>query len=100
MLMVGLLLAGLAAYPLLPVSALPNVNLVSNIGFGDDATHTVQGEDPFSGLALREMEMPLRHPPFVIRDERADRFTQGTLFRSAPLFRRIAGRIYRSVVRA
>ncbi len=82
------------------LTVLPNVNLVSNIGFGDDATHTVQGEDPFSKLPIREMEMPLRHPPYVIRDARADRFTQGTLFRSAPLWRRVAGRIYRSVLGA
>ncbi len=82
------------------LTVLPNVNLVSNVGFGDDATHTVQGEDPFSKLPIREMEMPLRHPPYLIRDERADRFTQGTLFRSAPLWRRIAGRIYRSVLGA
>jgi hypothetical protein len=82
------------------LTVLPNVNLVSNIGFGDDATHTVQGDDPFSRLPTREMEMPLRHPPYVIRDERADRFTQSTLFRSAPLWRRVAGRIYRSVLGA
>lgn len=79
------------------LTVLPNVNLVSNIGFGDDATHTVQADNPFSRLPIQEMEMPLRHPPYVIRDERADGFTQGTLFRSAPLWRRIAGRIYRSV---
>ena len=80
------------------LTVLPNVNLVSNIGFGEGATHTRQAEDPFAAQPTLEMELPLRHPPFVIRDDRADRFTQATQFRSAPLWRRFAGRVYRSVI--
>jgi hypothetical protein len=82
------------------LTVLPNVNLVSNIGFGADATHLVQQDSTFAGLPVQGMEMPLRHPPYLIRDERADAFTQRTLFRSAPLWRRLAGRGYRSVVGA
>ncbi len=81
------------------LSVLPNANLVANIGFGAGATHLVQQDSPFS-LPAQEMPMPLRHPPYLIRDERADRFTQHTLFRSPPLWRRLVGRGYRSVVGA
>jgi hypothetical protein len=82
------------------LTVLPNVNLVSNIGFGAGATHTSQREDPAAALSTEQMDLPLRHPPYVIRDDRADRFTQATLFRSAPLWRRTAGRVYRSLVGA
>ena len=48
LLMVGLLLAGLAAYPLLPVAALPNVNyptlqVTAQLPGADPADHGVLG---------------------------------------------------------
>lgn len=57
------------------LTILPNVNLVTNIGFGDDATHTKSRMKPVS-LPVEPMEFPLRHPPFMIRDTQADGFTQ------------------------
>jgi hypothetical protein len=39
----------------------PSVNLVSNIGFGLDATHTTRKNSRFM-LPARSMEFPLRHP--------------------------------------
>ena len=54
---------------------LPNVNLVSNVGFGSEGTHTLD-EDPLSDLPANEMPFPLRHPAFMVRDTVADDFTQ------------------------
>jgi hypothetical protein len=54
---------------------LPNVNLVSNIGFGQGATHTLH-RSRSSNLPVEELVIPLKHPPFIIRDVRADKFTQ------------------------
>jgi hypothetical protein len=54
------------------LTALPNRNLVSNIGFGVDATHTVNelaSEHLSQGLGA------LQHPSFPLRDEVADRYT-------------------------
>jgi len=51
----------------------PNVNLVSNIGFGADATHT-KGDSPLKSLPTSEMVLPLRHPPYMLRDRDADKF--------------------------
>jgi hypothetical protein len=81
------------------LTVLPNVNLVSNIGFGEGATHTLRKSNPFAALSTNEIQFPLRHPPYVIRDERADRFTQATMFRSPPMWRRIAKRVYRSMIK-
>jgi len=82
------------------LTVLPNVNLVSNIGFGEGATHTLRKTNPFAALPTQEMQHPLRHPPYVIRDARADSYTQGTMFRSPPLWRRAAKWAYRSIVSA
>lgn len=49
----------------------PEVNLISNIGFGDDATHTF-GENPLADVPAAEIGFPLKHPPFVTRSVEAD----------------------------
>lgn len=61
------------------LSILPNVNLVSNIGFGSEATHT-KGVSKFANMPTEAMSFPLQHPPFVIRDAQADDFTEKTVF--------------------
>jgi cephalosporin hydroxylase/Flp pilus assembly protein TadD len=61
------------------LSILPNVNLVSNIGFGAEATHTKR-VSRLANMQTEEMIFPLQHPSFVIRDEQADDFTEQTLF--------------------
>jgi hypothetical protein len=58
----------------------PKVNLVSNIGFGDAATHTSDASNPWANLPVENLSFPLDHPPFVIRDATADRHLQKTLF--------------------
>ena len=61
------------------LSILPNVNLVSNIGFGTEATHA-KGESKFANIPTEEMTFPLQHPPCAIRDAEADDFTEKTMF--------------------
>ena len=51
----------------------PEVNLVRNIGFGEDATHTFNQYDKKAKVHEQELELPLRHPKFVIRDVASDR---------------------------
>ncbi len=52
---------------------LPNVNLVSNVGFRPDATHTL-GKAPFAALAAFDLG-EIRHPSRVARDVEADAYT-------------------------
>lgn len=51
----------------------PNVNLVSNIGFGDDATHTKYVDSPLSKIPVFAMNV-LSHPLNVERNVDADRW--------------------------
>ena len=53
-----------AAWKQRALTVLPSVNLISNIGFGADATHTRKA-DPFANLPLAPMEFPLNHPADV-----------------------------------
>lgn len=51
----------------------PNVNLISNIGFGPDATHThVVGIH--ANMPTEPMVFPLNHPNFVLADQKADQY--------------------------
>jgi len=61
------------------LTALPSINLVENIGFGLEATHTTRAGSRSKGSA-HSLEFPLSHPPFMIRDASADRTTQANHF--------------------
>jgi hypothetical protein len=73
------------------LTILPQVNLISNIGFDDQATHTTT-QSIFSEMEVEEMKFPLQAPPFMVRNSEADLFTDQTMF-YRPLWKRIASRI-------
>jgi hypothetical protein len=54
------------------LTATPNVNLVSNIGFGPDATHTVS-EGDLDGIPAEALGL-LTHPKTVVQNKAADRY--------------------------
>lgn len=47
------------------LTATPRINLVSNIGFGSDGTHTLGSASRFANMAVGELKLPLSHPAFV-----------------------------------
>lgn len=77
------------------LTILPHVNLISNIGFDEHATHTTS-QSIFSDMEVESMNFPLQSPPFMVRNTEADLFTDQKMF-YRPLWKRIASRI-RSVV--
>jgi len=60
------------------LSILPAKNLVRNIGFDNDATHTT-GANKWE-LKLEQMEFPLVHPPCMVRDVEADAWSDRHIF--------------------
>lgn len=82
------------------LAILPNVNLVSNIGFGEQATHTVAQGSALASLRTTSIEFPLSHPPYVIRDQAADSEAQRRVFSTPPLWRRVATRARRALMSA
>lgn len=58
------------------MSVMPNVNMVSNIGFGNDATHTdAVSQNIFSNLNREEITS-IKHPEVIEVNTEADWFTQ------------------------
>lgn len=68
------------------LTAVPSVNLIANIGFGNDATHTIE-EDARFMLPAKSLSFPLRHPVSFIPLRSMDRLTQR--LRTASIIRRI-----------
>ena len=56
------------------INVMPNVNLISNIGFGADATHTISDSN-VANLPVDRIIFPMKHPVGVFRNLQADMFT-------------------------
>ncbi len=61
----------------------PNENIVANIGFGEDSTHT-EGVGRPEYIKTEPMKFPLLHPPYVIPDSVADNFIQSQILSPKP----------------
>jgi hypothetical protein len=55
------------------LAVVPGSNLVTNIGFGQDATHTKAAVATMSYLPAEPITFPLRHPEIMARDREDDR---------------------------
>ena len=54
------------------LSVVPHVNLVENLGFGPDATHTITASDVCK-LTAQSIKFPLLHPPSLVPLRQMDR---------------------------
>ncbi len=78
----------------------PNVNLVTNVGFGEDSRHTSSDGEGLSELPAVDVELPLQHPSVIERDAECDAETARRFFSDpepspepeTPRFRERAGR--------
>lgn len=61
------------------LTATPNVNLISNIGFGVDSTHTSFKNSPLANLSTESLR-ELIHPMNISRDKGADRYNYDNTF--------------------
>jgi len=70
---------------------LPNLNLVSNIGFGNDSTHAMNATNKFADMPVFEIHKII-DPSFILQDREADRFTFNSMFKSG-----LMNRIFRKL---
>lgn len=67
------------------MAILPNVNLISNIGFGRNATHTLHKESVFANMRIDEIG-PIIHPKSMRIDSKADLYTTEKVFNIVPKY--------------
>lgn len=58
------------------LSILPSVNLISNIGDGEGATHDMSANSSFMKMDLDHLEFPLKHPFAYVRNSEIDDYLQ------------------------
>jgi hypothetical protein len=68
------------------LNIVPEVNLVSNIGFTADATHTKR-DSPLANIPVCPVQFPLAHPKFVMRNAASDTFEENALLKTRILSR-------------
>lgn len=71
----------------------PTRNLVTNLGFTDEATHTISTDSPFAKLEISEMTFPLVAPANNDIDTEADRQVAKLNFEAPPQWKALARRI-------
>ena len=61
------------------IAILPNVNLISNIGFNENATHTKKSDNILNNIPTETLGFII-HPKTITINEEGDRFTFKTIF--------------------
>lgn len=77
------------------LSVLPNVNLISNIGFGPGATHTTES-GVLSNMPIEEIHFPLQHPHGLFANQTLDQRYFNRLFK-VPLPQRVKAALWKLV---
>jgi hypothetical protein len=75
------------------LSVVPAHNLISNIGFRSDATHTSDPGHPVATMRTVPLTLPLTHPAYTLADSAADERTT-SVFRPS-LYRRARSFVFR-----
>ncbi len=72
----------------------PNKNIVGNIGFGPDATHTFGDQN---GIPHKNIETlgEIIYPSTILVNQAADAYAYKTIYRPPPIYRRVWNRIKR-----
>jgi hypothetical protein len=78
----------------------PSTHLVSNIGFGEHATHTKANRSDRGGLLEDDIAFPLKHPSQVKRNAEIDRLESALLAQHHPQSTGWRGRLKRYFSRA
>lgn len=73
------------------LTVLPAINLIANIGFDANATHTT-GDSELANLPSHALTYPLKHPVGVIRNMQADAFSEKKCFQ-IPLAKRVRNKL-------
>jgi hypothetical protein len=81
------------------LNVIPCSNLVTNLGYGDNATHPTSLDHPLANLPVVAMSFPLKHPVAMIQNHEADDILRETVYGYRPLYKRIYFKLCRILKR-
>ena len=71
------------------MTVVPKKNLISNIGFGENATHTKSDNSHKAAIKAEEIEIPLSHPDIIVPDQKIDFWYQKNMLGFLSLSERV-----------
>jgi hypothetical protein len=77
------------------LTIIPATNLVSNIGFGINASNTKNPYDSKANMTANDLTFPLIHPDCILRNYDADEYVQKTHFGPKPYYSRVLNGLHR-----
>lgn len=80
------------------LSIMPNKNLIKNIGFGVDATNTINEDSEMSNLEYYDLSLPLKHNNFILSNTEADIYTFKKESNKGNIFKRVINKISRIMI--
>jgi hypothetical protein len=72
---------------------IPRYNLIRNIGFGEDATHTKKIDNFIVEMKLINISNYLKHPEIIITNVRVDSYFEKNVFYEYSLFNRVLNKL-------
>lgn len=77
----------------------PKVNLITNVGFSADATHTFSAESEAANRKRYEINIPLIHAPDLESEKKINDFYDRSVFSSKPFIFRAINKLARLTIR-
>ncbi len=77
------------------LNIVPTKNLISNIGFGIDATHTSGKNDPHFNMKRKNIIFPLIHPKIIEKDEGLDLKFEKQAFKRMNIINRVLNKVFK-----
>ena len=81
------------------LSIIPNKNLITNVGFGDDASAEYHGDDQYINMPREEIT-DIVHPTFIVPNREADEYFYTKVFHRSPFTKRARKKIRKLIVRS
>ena len=78
-------------------SLVPQKNLIKNIGFGDDATHTIDSDSEAANRTHYELDFNVKFEVCLTSQKSIDSYFDTYLFTKNSLFTRIKNKLYRQL---
>lgn len=75
------------------LTIVPKCNLITNIGFGKNATHTKNKNSVKADLKTDQIQFPLNHPDFIVPDRQINSWYQNNMLGSPSILKRVRKKI-------
>jgi hypothetical protein len=77
----------------------PQVNMITNIGFGEGATHTFDIKSESANVENHEISFPLKHPKVTLFNDKINCFYDRHEFNTERLYQRIVNRVIKAILK-